>query len=157
MLVLGLLVPVFAYSALYAIRFIKVNCAWSSKHVKASELPKECLSELELLGDPPEEVGVWVTRRDLDGDGVDELVADAGDNGRGAANSWYTIWKKQPSGKYACIGSYFCDWCLFVPCWLIYGAPGIFCVESTGAREWVPWKDGRYSCKMGNEGGAKGM
>ena len=66
---------------------------------------------------------------------------------KGAANSWYRIWKKLPSGKYVSMGEYYCDMCLFMPGIGIYGKPAIWCIESTGNMEWVEWKDGRYSGK----------
>lgn len=135
------------YSAFYVSRILQVNYVRDRKYVKASELPMECLAGLELYGEPPENVGVWVVRKDIDSDGADELITDAGDYGRGAANSWYEIWKMQPSGMYANIGSFFCDWSLFVPGWLIFGNPGILCFESVGGCEWIPWKNGRYSGK----------
>lgn len=133
------------YAILYMGRFIKVNCCGWSEDIKASQLPKEVVSCVELMGDPPESIGVYVLHRDIDGDGIEELIVDSGTNARGAANWWYTIWKKQSSGVYRDIGFFCCDSYLFVPGWGIRGLPGILC--NHGKVEWVPWRGGQYSCR----------
>ena len=133
------------YAILYMGCFIKVNCCGRSENIKASQLPREVISCVELYDDPPECVGVYVLHRDIDGDGTEELIVDSGTNARGAANWWYTIWKKQPSGIYRDIGFFCADSYLFVPGWRIRGLPGILC--NHGDIEWVPWRNGQYSCR----------
>ena len=114
----------------------------------AADLPMECRSWLEMYDEEnASTLGVLVIRCDMDGDGQEELITDAGDYGRGAANSWYKIWKKQPSGKYVSFGEYFCDMHLFMPGIGIYGKPAIWCIDSTWNMEWIEWKDGCYSGK----------
>lgn len=140
-----LLILLSAYAILYIGRFVKVNHSGWSEKIKASELPKETLSGVELMDDPPESIEVFVVHRDIDGDGIAELIVDSGTNGRGAANWHYTIWKKQPSGIYRDIGFFCADGHLFIPGWRIFGNPGILC--NHGRIEWVPWKNGRYSCQ----------
>ena len=140
-----LLVLMSAYAILYMGRFIKVNyCGWG-ENIKSSQLPKEIISCVELYDDPPERVEVYVMHRDIDGDGTEELIVDSGTNARGAANMWYTIWKKHPSGIYYEIGFFCSDSFLFVPGWGIRGLPGILC--NHGRIEWVPWRNGQYSCR----------
>ena len=141
----SLLVLLSVDAILYMGRFIKVNCSGWSEDIKASQLPKEVVSCVELYDDPPESVGVYVLHRDIDGDGIEELIVDSGTNGRGAANWHYTIWKRQLSGIYRNIGFFCADGYLFVPGWRIRGLPGILC--NHGKVEWVPWRDGQYSCR----------
>lgn len=133
------------YAILYMGRFIKVNYCGRCEDIKASQLPKEVLSCVELYDDPPESVGVYVLHWDVDGDGTEELIVDSGTNARGAANMWYTIWKKQSSGIYREIGFFCADSYVFVPGWGIRGFPGILC--NHGRIEWVPWRGGQYSCR----------
>lgn len=134
-----------AYVLLYACRFVQVNREVDRAYLMASELPEECRAGVELYGDPPETVGAWVTREDIDGDGEAEWIVDAGDYGRGAGNSWYNIWKQRADGTFADIGGFYCDEHWAVPKPWIFGHPGILCVESRGFTEWVDWKNGRYA------------
>lgn len=132
------------YAGIYGCRFVQVNRVENREYVMASELPEECRAGVELCGEPPETVGVWLTRTDIDGDGRAEWITDAGDYGRGAANSWYNIWKKQKDGTFDGIGEFYCDQYLAIPRPWIFGHPKLLCVESQGFTEWVPWKNGRY-------------
>lgn len=141
-----LLIILSVYAVLYIGRFIKVNHSGWSETIKASKLPKEILSCVELMGDPPESIEVSVIYRDIDGDGIAELIVDSGPFVRGSANTWYAIWKKQqPFGGYRDLGIFCADGYLFIPGLRIFGNPGILC--NHGRIEWVPWKDGRYSCQ----------
>lgn len=140
-----LLIILSVCAVLYIGRFIKVNHSGWNETIKASELPKEVLSCVDLMGDPPESIEVFVLHRDIDSDGIAELIVDSGTNGRGAANWHYTIWKKQPSGIYRELGFFCADGYLFIPGLRIFGNPGILC--NHGRIEWVPWKGGRYSCQ----------
>lgn len=134
-----------AYCVGYSWKFLRVNRQHSFEHVKASELPKECLVSVELYNEPPENVDVIVVRQDIDCDGVYELLVDSGEYARGAANFWYGIWKKQPSGEYVQIGSLFADEYWVIPPWTIFGHSDILCIESTGERTWVRWEGDCYS------------
>lgn len=142
-----LLILLSVYVILYTIRFFKANHRrWrETRFVKVSELPEEVRSCVELMGDPPESVEVIAMHQDIDGDGIAELIVDFGPYVRGAANFWYAIWKKQPSGIYHELGSFCADFYLFIPSLRIYGNPGILCDH--GTIEWVPWKDGKYDCR----------
>lgn len=140
-----LLVLLSVYVILYIGRFVKVNHSGWIKTVKVSELPKEVLSCVELMGDPPESIEVLAIHRDIDGDGIAELIVDLGPYVRGAANWSYAIWQKQPSGIYRELGIICADFYLFIPGLRIYGNPGILCDH--GRFEWVPWKDGKYDCR----------
>lgn len=136
------------YCVLYVRQFRKINREFSYEYMVAADLPVECRSWLEMYDEEnASTLGAWVVRCDMDDDGLEELISDPGDYARGAANSWYRIWKKLPSGKYVSMGEYYCDMCLFIPGIGIYGKPAIWCIESTGNMEWVEWKDGRYSGK----------
>lgn len=140
-----LLILLSVYVILYIGRFVKVNHSGWYETVKVSELPKEVLSCVELMGDPPESIDVSALHRDIDGDGIAELIVESGPYVRGAANSWYAIWKKQPSGIYCELGIFCADGYLFIPGLRIFGNRGILC--NHGRIEWVPWKDGQYSCR----------
>ena len=140
-----LLILLSVYVIIYIGRYVKVNCSGWSETIKASELPKEVLSCVDLMGDPPESIEVFVLHRDIDSDGIAELIVDSGTNGRGAANWHYTIWKKQPSGIYRELGFFCADGYLFIPGLRIFGNPGI--LSNHGRIEWVPWKAGGYACQ----------
>ena len=140
----------FIYAVLYIRRCSKINTEHGSGWVKASELPENCAKYVETHGCPLDEAGeVRVRYYDIDGDGIDELLTDAGDLGRGAANSWWAIWQKRPSGAYRCLGTFFCNQFNFVPPWYIYGMPAIWC-SFDSQDVWVPWKDGRYDGEDSN-------
>ena len=132
------------YAALYLARFIKLNYGGVIEIVRVSDLPEEVRPCVELYDETPESVEVYVEHVDIDGDGVEELIVDAGPNVRGAANWWYTIWKRQADGMYRDIGIFCSDWHFFMPRWAIIGYPGILCDH--GKLEWVPWENGCYSC-----------
>ena len=134
------------YALLYVGRMYKVNRIHERKFVKVSELPPDCARYIETYGlphDDPEVGRAYVTSCDIDCDGVLELITDAGELGRGAANSWRAIWRRQPTGRFCCIGRFYSDSHCFVPPWYIYGMPSIWCwYDKCG--ELVRWRAGRY-------------
>lgn len=132
------------YCGCYFLQFRRMNHEYGFKHVRASEIPKECLSLVELYDEPPENVDVIVLWQDIDGDGVRELIVDAGEYARGAANFNYEIWKEPPSGKHEWLGSLFADQYWVFPPWTIIGHPSILCIESNGDYKWARWDSESY-------------
>ena len=139
-----LLILLSVYVILYIVRFVKANHGGWCETVKVSELPMEVRSCVVLMGDPPESIEVLAVHRDIDGDGIAELIVDLGPHVRGAANWSYAIWQKQPSGIYRELGIICADFYFFIPGLRIFGNPGILC--NHGRFEWVPWKNGQYDC-----------
>ena len=141
---LAWLLPVL-YGVCYAGMFVLVNRVHGYRHARASEIPAECLGGVALYGERPEDVDVIVVRQDMDGDGQCELLIDAGEYERGAANFWFEIWKRGPSGGHERMGSFFADEYWVVPPWTIFGHSNILCILSTGERFWVRWAGDRYA------------
>ena len=134
-----------AYCVCYASKFLRVNREHGYDHVRASEIPEECLSFVGLSNEPPENVDVIVIRQDIDGDGECELLVDAGEYARGAANCEYGIWKRRPSGKLDMIGILFADRFWLIPPLTIFGHSSILCIESNGEWSWLRWEGDSYS------------
>lgn len=136
------------YAAFYIRQFLKINAIHKREYVMASKLPPSCTRYVETyncpLGDP-DVGGVWVRYCDIDGDGIDELITDGGDLGRGAACSWRAVWRRMSPGEYSELGVFYSDFHLFFPPWTIFGMPSIWCWFNRS--EWVPFKNGRYSAK----------